>query len=197
MFVCKYCSQGFQRPSGLVLHEKSCRQNPNRKSGQNQYTKNGAVMSDSTRRKISEASKRQICSEETKLKISQSRIKYLLENPSQVPYLLNHYSKKESYPETYWRQILENNKVKFEQEKQVSIYRLDFAIGNFDLEIDGEQHYLDKRILTSNQRRDAELRSKGWKILRVRWSHFKKLSNEEKILFVNGILEKMTDTVNL
>ena len=36
--------------------------------------------------------------EETKRKISEIRKKYLFENPDKVPYLLNHYSKGESYP---------------------------------------------------------------------------------------------------
>ena len=43
-----------------------------------------------------------IHSNETKEKISISRKKYLSEHPDQVPYLLNHYSKGESYPEKYF-----------------------------------------------------------------------------------------------
>ena len=196
MSVCKFCSKDFQRPSGLALHEKSCEQNPNRVSGQNQYTKHGVKMNESTRLKLVEAGKRQTCSQETRDKISKSRIRYLKEHPDQVPYLLNHSRKGESFPEKYWREILTVAGIDFEQERQVSIYRLDFAIGNLDLEIDGEQHYLDKRILSSNRRRDEELRAQGWKIIRVRWSSFQKLSPKDKQLFVSGILDEIRQTVN-
>jgi predicted DNA-binding protein YlxM (UPF0122 family) len=42
-------------------------------------------------------------SEETKQKISESRTRYLRENPDKVPYLINHSSKK-SYPEKLFYQ---------------------------------------------------------------------------------------------
>ena len=188
MSICKYCSKSFPRPSGLALHEKSCSSNPNRVSGQNQYSK-GKVGSDDTRRKLSEAGKRRIASLETRKKISKSRIRYLKDNPDKVPYLLNHYSKGESYPEKYWREILETNGIEFQQEKQISIYRLDFSINNvLDLEIDGEQHYLDPRIRASNQRRDEELRALGWKVIRVRWSDYQQMQTEHRKQYVEMIL---------
>ena len=191
MFVCKYCSRELDRPSSLVIHQKACRSNPERVPGQNNYTK-GAVCSDDTRRKLSEANKRRSPpSLETRSKISQARIRYLKANPDKVPYLMNHHSKGESFPETYWRQILTDAGVSFVQEKQVSIYRLDFAINEIlDLEIDGEQHYVDPRVLASNQRRDEELRNLGWKVLRVRWSDFQRMQADDRTAYVDNVLRQ-------
>src|SRR3546814_4629172 len=49
------------------------------------------------------------------------------------------------------------------------IYSLDFAIipSKIDLEIDGEQHYVDQRIVDSDKRRTEYLESLGWKTIRV------------------------------
>jgi len=44
-------------------------------------------------------------SQETKDKISKSRIKYLMEHPDKVPYLLNH-SSRMSYPEKIFKNAL-------------------------------------------------------------------------------------------
>ncbi len=127
-------------------------------------------------------------SQETKDKISKARLKYLEENPDKVPYLLNHYSKGESYPEKYFREIFEIRGIDFEQEVQVGRYSLDFVINGVDIEIDGEQHYLDKRIVESDKQRNEYIISKGYKIKRVRWSDFQKLIKEEKISFVDNLL---------
>lgn len=190
MLICKYCSRELSRPCGLVIHEKACNSNPDRVPQKNQYT-NGGVCSEETKRKLSSAGKGRKHSEETKKKISEHRIKYLKENPEKVPYRLNHYSKGESYPEKFWREVLTNANINFVQEKNVSIYRLDFAINEtLDLEIDGEQHYVDKRILMSNQRRDEELRRLGWKVLRVRWSEFQKLQDSARSEYVCKIIQE-------
>ncbi len=192
MYVCQFCSRELGRPSSLALHEKSCSANPNRVPGTNQFTGGNGIVSEETRRKISEANKRRPPpSAETKAKISRSRIQYLRDHPDKVPYVLNHYSKGESYPEQYWRNVLTNAGVSFEQEKRLSIYRLDFAIGFTNLEIDGEQHYVDPRIVESNRRRDAELTARGWKVIRIRWSTYQKLSSVERRHYVQEILDKI------
>lgn len=129
--------------------------------------------------------------EETKKRISESKRKYLQENPDQVPYRLNHSSKGRSYPEEYWKIILDTNDVKYEEEFPVGIYSLDFAIpeSKIDLEIDGEQHYVDPRIVESDARRTEYLTSLGWTIIRVRWSEFKRL--KDKKAFVKDIISKL------
>ena len=65
--------------------------------------------------------------EETKNKISKSRIRFLKENPDKVPYLLNHYSKGESYPEKYFDKILKKTNLKYTRYCTTNRYELDFA----------------------------------------------------------------------
>ena len=130
-------------------------------------------------------------SNETKSKISKSRIKFLKENPDKVPYLLNHKSKGESYPERYFREILEKENIKFIQEKQESLYSIDFAINMIDLEIDGEQHYVDKRIVESDKRRTKYLEELGYVTIRIRWSQYQKLNKSEKEQFVVKLVKRL------
>ena len=113
-------------------------------------------------------------SEEHKKKISEGRIKYLLENPDQVPYLLNHHSKGESYPEKYFNSIFEKSDIRYKKFHRTGLYHIDIAI--FDksiaIEIDGEQHYVDSRIVESDIRKDKHLKEEGWDIIRIRWSKY-------------------------
>ena len=133
--------------------------------------------------------------EDHKLKLSIARTKYLKENPDKVPYKLNHYSKGQSYPESYFEKWLLNEEVSFISEQQVSIYSIDFRIGNIALEIDGEQHYVDKRIVKSNFYRDEYLKSLGIETIRVRWAHYQKLSNEDKKDYLNNLYSHLTQKV--
>ena len=129
--------------------------------------------------------------EETKQKLSIARTKYLKENPDKVPYKLNHYSKGQSYPESYFEKWLLNEKISFISEKQISIYSVDFFINNIALEIDGEQHYVDERIVKSNFYRDEYLLSIGIPTIRVRWAHYQKLSDDGKKDYLNDLLSKI------
>lgn len=130
--------------------------------------------------------------EDTKKKLSIARKKYLKENPDKVPYKLNHYSKGQSYPESYFEKWLLNEGISFISEQQVSIYSIDFRIGNIALEIDGEQHYVDERIVKSNFYRDEYLKSLGIETVRVRWANYQKLSNNKKKDYLNNLLQKIT-----
>ena len=137
-------------------------------------------------------------SEETKKKISDGRKKYLIENPDQVPYLLNHYSKGPSYPEKYFNEILKKTNLKYEKYLQISIYNLDFAFVNkgIDLEIDGNQHYDDERIVKSNKERDIFLRNKGWKVIRIRWSFYKSMKRKNKEEYIRKLIEHLNNENN-
>ena len=168
------------------------------KTARNQYTKAEELglskpeMSDETREKIREANRRRgPLSEETKKKISQSRIKYLRENPDMVPYRLNHYSQGRSYPEEYWKGVLDSNGISYIEQLQIGPYQLDFAIGNIDLEIDGYQHYLDERIVASDKRRNEYLENLGWKIIRIKWSNYKKMV--DKKTYIEHIVKQITN----
>lgn len=48
------------------------------------------------------------------------------------------------------------------------------------MEIDGEQHYADKKIVEHDKRRCQTLLDLGWKGIRIRWAHFKRLTEEDK-----------------
>lgn len=128
-------------------------------------------------------------SEEHKKKISEGRKKYLLENPDQVPYLLNHYSKGESYPEKYFKKIFDKSGIKYERYYRTGLYHIDISI--FDksiaIEIDGEQHYVDPRIVESDIRKDKYLKEEGWDIIRIRWSKYQKLNKEEKEKYIENL----------
>lgn len=128
--------------------------------------------------------------EEEKERISKSRINYLKKNPDKVPYLVNHHYKKVSYAERYFYYILKKSGVEFIREYRIYLYSLDFASikNKIDLEIDGEQHYLDKRIVESDKRRNKYLTDRGWKIIRIRWSEYQKMSFEQRKMKVEEIL---------
>lgn len=127
----------------------------------------------------------------SKKKMSENRIKFLRDNPDKVPYKLNHYSKGSSYAETYWRSILDENRLVYKEQYCVGLYRLDFAFPEIllDLEIDGDQHYLDERVLKSDERRTAYLTALGWTTIRVKWSDFQRLT--DKTEYVNIIMNQI------
>lgn len=130
--------------------------------------------------------------EETKRKLSEIRKAYLEKNPEKVPYRLNH-SSKISYPEQYFIDCFKDIAENIEFQYQVSRYNLDFANPRemLYLEIDGEQHYVDKRIVDHDKKRTAFLEALGWKGIRVRWSHFKKMNDADKITIVDEIRSMM------
>ena len=133
-----------------------------------------------------------IHSDETKLKISKSRIQYLIDNPDMVPYKLNHYTNGRSYPEQYWKEILDKHNISYQEQYPISYYQLDFAIldKKIDLEIDGDQHYLDAKIVESDKRRTQFLESIGWQVIRIKWSDFKKMTNTEK--YISDIIKQIS-----
>jgi very-short-patch-repair endonuclease len=170
--------------------------NSRKGKGTNQYTKAKELglpkpeISEESHIKRSLSNKRPH-TEESKKKISISRIKFLRENPHMVPYKLNHASNGRSYAEEYWKVILDSNNLTYEEQFQVGPYQLDFAITHLmiDLEIDGDQHHLDKRIVESDKRRNIYLEELGWTIVRVKWSEYKKLTDKKE--FVERILKKL------
>jgi len=163
--------------------------------GTNQYTRAETLgvpkpkVSQETRQKLRQKALGRKLSPKTREKISESRKKYLLEHPDQVPYLLNHHSLGPSYPEVYWKAILDSNGIQYSEQFRIGLYSLDFAItaNKIDLEIDGDQHYLDEKIVESDKRRTLYLESLGWKVIRIRWSDYQKLENKSQ--FIQTILD--------
>jgi len=212
MYTCSYCHRNSNSSRGNKYHEGRCKSNPERTppkkksqkwldamrkrrgNAKNQWTNNSEYqLSDETRKKQSDAARARKHSPETKKKISESRIKYLQNNPDKVPYVLNHYSKGESFPEKYFRELLDFHNIPYEQEKRIGLYSMDFAIEQkmIDLEIDGEQHYTDDKIIQSDVRRDKFMSEMGWKTVRIRWSDYKKMSEKDRLSFVNQLIFKL------
>lgn len=76
----------------------------------------------------------------------------------------------------------------------IHTYQLDFALveEKINIEIDGDQHYLDQRIIKSDKRRTEYLETHGWKIIRIRWSEYKKLvDKQDKMDYVNNIINEI------
>jgi very-short-patch-repair endonuclease len=166
-------------------------------TGRNQYSKAkelglpAPTLTEESRKKMSEASSKKRHSEETKKKISQKRTQFLQENPHMVPYKLNHYSKGRSYPEEYWKEVLDAENLSYVEQFQIGLYQLDFAFPELkiDLEIDGDQHYLDEKIVQSDLRRTQYLEELGWKVIRIKWSAFKKLTNKRE--YIENVLKQL------
>lgn len=120
-------------------------------------------------------------SDEIKTKISISRKKYLASHPEDIRYLKYHYSKGRSYPEQYFYDWLIKEKIEFQEQIHVSHYTLDFLIGNIDFEIDGIQHYNDKKIFEHDKKRNIFMLNHGLHVLRLNWSEYSKLNHEERV----------------
>jgi hypothetical protein len=145
--------------------------------------------------KISPKSKRKH-TEETKKKISDIRKKYLLENPDKVPYLLNH-SRQESYPEKYFTEVFRN--FNLTKKYRVGLYELDFSVPNrkIDIEIDGNQHYCDEKIVESDKRRNKFLEDDGWDVIRINWSEYQKLNFDEKNKYILNLKKYVNDLIDI
>lgn len=211
---CQYCSKVFKN---IKYHERYCNSNPERlefkrpnantsekwlksmetRDHLNGYTKarrEGTEvfsLSQESRDKISNASKGRTHSEETKQKISERRREFLAANPDKSPYLISHYTRGRSYAQQYWKDVFDTHQIQYSEEYPVGLYHLDFAIVDrkIDIEVDGEQHYSDPRIVESDKRRNAVLEEQGWTVIRIRWSEYQKTENKQE--FVQCILDKI------
>lgn len=179
---CKYC--GYETDTGQKLggHISNCKSNPN-------YEKKCI--------KLSKLGKTRKVSNETRKKISESRKRYLIKNPDKVPYLLNH-SRKESYPEKYFTKVFDKRNLNLTKGYKIWLYELDFCILNkkIDIEIDGDQHYSDKKIVESDKRRNKYLEKRGWSIIRIKWSDYQKMTTESKIKYIDDLVSYINGLIS-
>ena len=81
----------------------------------------------------------------------------------------------ESSAEKFWRGVLDDNGILYQQECKVNkpgpgCYFLDFLLdGNVDLEIDGHQHYYEESRILSDKVRDEYLGSIGFIVYRIKF----------------------------
>ena len=162
---CKYCNQSFSTLSGLKNHEKCCKNNPNRINGKSHKH-----------------------SEETRKKLSKKLKKYY-EGSCQWATVRE---KRKSYPEQYFDNIF----IDAEQNYHANRFFLDLAWPDkkIYIEIDGEQHYKDNKLIDRDIERDKLLKQEGWTLIcRIRWSKYIKLSDENKTAFLEGLKNKVNN----
>lgn len=202
---CEFCGKECKNKNSLAQHEVRCKNNPDKIDmpsfrGRTPWNKGKTAKDDN--RIADGAKKRSIYyeshdgsfkgkkhSEESKLKISSSMKEFCKNNPERVPYVLNH-SSKMSYPEKYFYNIFNNLNLNLLYNYPIFGYRLDFADieQKLYIEIDGEQHYTDKRIIKHDVERTAILSKNGWNCFRIRWSDYKKKTHEDKVQCIYEIL---------
>ena len=201
---CKFCSKEYENKNSLVQHEIRCKLNPNKIDTSKSFNNGNRPawnkgLTKETDKRVADYSKKigksiskfqtgKPLSDAHKKAISNGMHNFLINNPDKVPYKLNH-SSKISYPEQYFINLFKKENINLKYHVTVGLYELDFCDKNkkIDIEIDGEQHYVDKRIINSDIRRTKYLENLGWKIYRIRWSYYKQLSYIEKTNIINQI----------
>lgn len=179
---CKYCDKFFEGKA-LGGHTVRCSERPKNEL---------EIISRNT--SISQFGK--VTSEETKKKLSEIRIAYLKANPDKVPYKLNH-KHKETYPETYFKECLPN--FVYQYRIPETLYEGDFVNPHSKviIEIDGEQHYVDSKIVQHDIKRTNRLEELGWKIIRVRWRDFNRLNRNKKEEIISNLNKESIEDFNI
>ena len=206
--TCRFCGRICKNQNSLRNHERLCKNNPEYVVKPKSEKWLGAVKkprSEEYKAKISAGVRKAIAegkgykgdywrgrkhTEEEKQKISEGVKKWCVEHPEELPYRKYH-SSKESYPEQYFRKVLENNSIKFVQEYTVSRYSLDFAFpeNKTYFEVDGKQH---ENMKEHDAIRTKFLEEKGWKLLcRIKWDKYKSLDETAKTAFCKDLINKI------
>lgn len=181
--ICPYCENEILGKAAAA-HKLHCEKRPQK-------------LKDITSKKLSMANSKRILTEETKQKISNRRKEYIKNNPDKVPYKLNHrYTP--TYPELYFTNLLPQ----FIHNYRIpeTLYEGDFVnpIIKLIIEIDGEQHYVDTKIVEHDIKRTAILEKLGWKIIRIRWTEFQKLDYRQKEIIIRQLNEnRIEDNIDI
>lgn len=198
-FICRFCGSERKNGNSLRNHERLCKENPNRQrieeythtekweksckghKGANQFTKAkklGLPLPEGTMKgkRGPWAGKKR--TEEQKRKISETQKRNFKESCNKSIWHTQLENRK-SFAEQYFDTCFPNLK----QNYHVDRYFLDLANPEkkIYIEVDGEQHYNDRKVVEHDKIRTKRLEELGWKCLRrIRWSEYKRLSKEEQ-----------------
>ncbi len=204
---CKFCGKECKNRNSLVNHERCCKENPKRyvnshsawNKGHTSWNKGLTKETSNIIAKQCEMIKHRYASgelisswkgkhhtEEQKQKISE-KMKLVYTGRSRW---FTQIEKRKSYAEQYFEKIFITAKRNY----HVDRYFLDFAWPDKKtyIEVDGEQHYNDIKVIEHDIERTKRLNECGWTLLaRIRWSAFKKLNEDEKRSYVSCLCEKI------
>lgn len=198
-WVCKYCNCSLDSRRKLYKHYKECTEKlklPHDSIGR--VVINGSEKSKRGANTFKEKVKLGLASykghkhtEEAKKKISEGRLKALREGRGNhwiCPHI------KRSYAEEYFYNVFSNNGINFESNVWLcKRYCVDFLFGTYYFEVDGEQHYNEDGI-EHDKERTQWLEENGYILIdRCRWKSFKKLPEEEKVKYINGLVTQLAE----
>ena len=209
--LCQYCGKECKNSNSLCNHERLCKYNPIKQEsnlkefiGVSHVAWNKGLTKETDDRVAAQSKSLskyyethdaawvgKNLPEEMKQNIGEGVKRFLIENPDMVPYKRNH-SSKESYPEEYFTELFQQEGIKLVKQFSVHSYHLDFCDPDkkIDIEIDGDQHYLDPKIVEHDKIRNKFLEDSGWTLFRIKWSDYKKMTHSEK----EQIVQKIKDT---
>ena len=188
---CIYCFKLCKNLNSKRQHEIRCKDNPNKleitqkwkdaqktKRSGNHFTKAKELgitieVSKETRKKLSDKASERVLTEDTKLKISESmKIAHKEQRAHNIG--KSRWNNEPSYPEKFFMDVINNEFIDKNviTEYPIGIYAADFCWPDKKkvIEIDGEQHYRFQEYIDRDKRKDKFLNSKGYVILRIRWT---------------------------
>ena len=194
--ICKYCNAETSLSGGAHSnHVAWCHSNPKRserakalvksrehlkgKPGSNQHTKAAKEgrkieVSQETRDKIRKAGTCRLHNEETKEKLSETRRKWLQDNPDLHPWKRN--DKFKSVPCEVLKTLLRESGLQFEEEYTPLLDRsfavdIAFPDARLAVEVNGEQHYnRDGTLRTYYRERHELIEKSGWHVIEFHYT---------------------------
>ena len=211
-YECKFCGKLCKGKNSLKNHEIRCKYNPNRiniqsnfikynndiktgkiiKEYKNHYDKANKlgsekpIMSNETKNKISKVQTGKIISDDIRKKISKTQ-KDNYRGKSRWYTQTQH---RLSYAEQYFYDIFVNCKKHY----HVDRYFLDIAYPEYKvyIEVDGEQHKKDPKVVEHDIERTNNLQNIGWILIeRIYWPDYVKMNSADKISYVNTLISKL------